>query len=97
MQGTWADGSGLYPSKHFSSLAAASKEECCSLCGLSAKCVAATLQRYPGKPAACHMHAYAPGQKLDKQANSTVCVTGRSPIALRMPQTEEELLNWGVE
>ena len=80
----------------------ANKEACCKACGMNPNCVAATQQCYPDKPCVCHMHGYQEGATTAKQANSTICVTGRAPapedgaLYHRVWTSEEEMLNYGV-
>lgn len=86
---------GVRPSAHFKTTQVGAKEKCCSSCGLEPTCVIATFQCYPSKPCECHMHAFQVGQSLVAQANSTACVTGRTPKP-SLALSEEQLLNWGV-
>jgi arylsulfatase I/J len=93
---TWVQGARVRPPKH-TVVAANSKDDCCKQCGLDSACVIATFQCYADDESscACHKHTYDEHQTVVKQANSTVCVTGRVPKPI-IALTEEELLNYGV-
>ena len=99
---TWIAGMGIRPSSMIASATTANKEACCKACGMNPNCVAATQQCYPDKPCVCHMHGYQEGATTAKQANSTICVTGRAPapedgaLYHRVWTSEEEMLNYGV-